>query len=201
MGRGSRIGLASVTVLGLLAIGYGTAQAGVVDESSQPAEQGAAERGAQQSERAGTLDDDFQSTLELSDGRKVHVRLVEGIGVQERHTAEASAKWSKWQTLYKTKTDRCQGVDLRETEGTVSLIADFGHFCYDGEPPTESLAGVGTGDLTKWDTDIQKGFDGWKDTTMGAWGKTVVFVADYDGLYSLRWEADKGFSEIEKPEK
>ncbi|SCK24601.1 hypothetical protein H181DRAFT_01868 [Streptomyces sp. WMMB 714] len=197
MSRGGRIATAVVAAIGLLGAGYGTAQAGMdpsPDKSSTVRE-------AQPPEEPAGDDDDFESTLELTDGRKVHVRLVEGTGVQERHTTGESSKWSRWQTLYKTKTDRCQDVDLREEEGTVSLIADFGTFCYDGEPPTESLAGVGTGDLTDWDIDIQKGFDGWRDTTMGGWGETVVFVAYYDGLYTLRWQKGEGFSEMQKPEK
>jgi hypothetical protein len=146
--------------------------------------------------------DDYESALELSDGRQVHVRLVKGTGVQERHRAAGGGKWSRWKTLYKTRTDLCQGVDLAEREGTVSLIADFGLYCSDGEPPTESVAGVGTGDLTDWDIDITKDFDGWEDASINDDGSRVVFLYDSDsGLYSLRWERSEGFSEIDRPEK
>lgn len=191
--KGHKAGLAVVAALGLLAAGYGTANGGPVPRSAGSAQH--------EKENAGTSDDDFQSTLELSDGRKVHVRLVEGTGAQERHTTAGSGKWSKWQTLHKTKSDRCQGVDLAETNGTVSLIADFGPYCYDGEPPQESIAGVGTEDLTDWDIDITEGFDGWEDTSIADDGSKVLFVYNSDsGLYTLRWEQSEGFSEIDRPE-
>lgn len=198
--KAHRAGIAGAAVLGLLATGYGTAQGVSAD--------GNADGGAPRSDRADTrhepaaaaADDDYQSTLELGDGRKVHVRLVKGTGVQERHRAAGGGAWSKWKTLYKTKTDLCQGVDLAEREGTVSLIADFGLYCYDGEPPTESVAGVGTGDLTDWELDVTEDFDGWQDSSINDDGSRVTFLYDSDaGLYTLRWERSEGFSEIDRP--
>ncbi|MFC4493078.1 hypothetical protein ACFPA8_02870 [Streptomyces ovatisporus] len=193
-----RAGLAALAALGLLAAGYGTASAGT---GVRPAEAGQERPEAGQQKERDEAADDFESTLELSDGRKVHVRLVEGTGAQERHTTAGSDKWSKWQTLYKTESDRCQGVDLQEKDGTVSLIADFGRFCYDGEPPMESIAGVGTEDLTEWDIDITEGFDGWEDSSITSEGSKVLFVYNSDfGLYTLRWDQSEGFSEIDEPE-
>lgn len=186
--------MAAVAAAGLLAVGYGTAQAGV----DPTADKGSSVREAKPAEQRAE-DDDFESTLELRDGRKLHVRLVEGTGVQERHTDGESPAWSEWRTIHKTKKDRCQGVQLEEEEGTVSLIADFGVFCYDGEPPEDSLAGVSTGDLTDWDFDVQKQFAGWHDVTFGGWGDRVVFVVELDdGLYSLRWTKGEGFGKVQK---
>ncbi|RAJ70323.1 hypothetical protein K378_01488 [Streptomyces sp. Amel2xB2] len=200
MRKAHKIGIAGAAVLGLLVTGYGTAQgvsaAGDGDRSGPHPERA----GAQHQPAAAAADDDYQSTLTLGDGRKVHVRLVKGTGVQERHTASGGAGWSKWKTLYKTKTDLCQGVGLEEREGTVSLTADFGLYCYDGEPPTESVAGVGTGDLSKWDIDVTDDFDGWQDTSINDDGSRVTFLYDSDaGLYTLRWEQSEGFSEISRP--
>ncbi|WP_314172472.1 hypothetical protein [Streptomyces winkii] len=201
--KAHRAGLAGLAALGLLAAGYGTAQGvsagdGVRAGAAEAA--GARNANVRHEPAADAVDDDYESTLELSDGRTVHVRLVKGTGVQERHRAAGSGTWSKWKTLYKTRTDLCQGVDLAEREGTVSLIADFGVYCYDGEPPTESVAGVGTGDLTDWDIDVTEDFDGWQDSSINDDGSRVVFLYDSDsGLYSLRWEQSEGFSEIDRP--
>lgn len=196
--KAHKAGLAGLAVAGLLAVGYGTAQPVLAGEAGKSGPAPASPRHESAAEAA---DDDYESTLELSDGGKVHVRLVKGTGVQERHQAAGGGDWSKWKTLYKTETDLCQGVDLAEREGTVSLIADFGLYCSDGEPPTESVAGVGTGDLTDWDIDVTEDFDGWQDTSINDDGSRVVFLYDSDsGLYTLRWEQSAGFSEIDRPE-
>ncbi|WP_263165632.1 hypothetical protein [Streptomyces sp. SCSIO ZS0520] len=193
--KAHRAALASVAAAGLLAAGYGTAQGVGADPSGE-------DGGASDSRPGPRAQDDYQSTLTLGDGRKVTVRLVKGTGVQERHQAAGATKWSAWHTLYKTKTDLCQGVDLAEVNGTVSLIADFGLYCSDGEPPTESVAGVGTGELTDWDIDITKDFDGWGDTSLNDDGSRVLFVYDSDaGLYYLRWEQSEGFEKIVTPKK
>lgn len=198
--KAHRAALAGLAVAGLLVTGYGTAQ-GVSAAGDVKRGGAAAAPEAQRQPAAAAADDDYESTLELGDGRKVHVRLVQGTGVQERHQAAGGGKWSKWKTLYETGTDLCQGVDLAEREGTVSLVADFGLYCSDGEPPTESVAAVGTGDLTDWDIDVTEDFDGWQDTSINDDGSRVVFLYDSDfGLYTLRWEQSEGFSEIDRPE-
>ncbi|MGH3311624.1 MAG: hypothetical protein ACRDP3_13735 [Streptomyces sp.] len=188
-----RAALVGATAMGLLVAGYGSAQGSAAEQPGKAAQHSKTE--------AGTYPGEFESTLRLSDGRRVHARLVEGKGLQERHQAAGATKWSAWQTLYKTAEDRCQGVKLAEVEGTVSLIADFGQYCYDGEPPTESLAGVGTGDLSDWDLKMTEDFDGWKDTSIADDGSRVLFIYDSDsGLFYLRWEQSEGFSEVHFPE-
>jgi hypothetical protein len=197
MRKTHRAGLAGLAVAGLLATGYGTGQ-GVAAEGGGKAGQPKAD--VRHEPAAAAAAGDYESVLELGDGRKVNARLVKGTGVQERHQAAGGGEWSKWKTLYKTKTDLCQGVDLAEREGTVSLIADFGLYCSDGEPPTESVAGVGTGDLTDWDIDVTEDFDGWQDTSINDDGSRVVFLYDSDaGLYTLRWEQSEGFGKIDRP--
>ncbi|MBU7596757.1 hypothetical protein JGS22_003665 [Streptomyces sp. P38-E01] len=198
--RGPRAAVAGVAALGLFAVGFGTAH-GMDDESGASAQSGAAQSGAD-SDAPGTPaeEDWYESTLELSDGGRVHVRLVEGTGVQERHRAADAQEWSTWKTLHKSKEDRCQGVELEEVNGTVSLIADFGLYCSDGEPPQESVAAVGTGDLTEWAVDMTEGFDGWQDVSIREDGSKVLFINDTDsGLYTLGWDIVDGFGKMSAP--
>jgi hypothetical protein len=187
---------AGTAALALTLAGSGTALAAATGATGSPGQQFAPRSGPV----SPAADSDYESTLKLSDGSRVHVRLVKGTGVQERHQAAGATKWSAWKTLYSTKTDLCQGVGLAETNGTVSLIADFGRYCSDGEPPTESVAGVGTGDLSRWDIKTTKDFDGWQDTSISDDGSRVVFLYDSDsGLYFLRWERSGGFEEVHSP--
>ncbi|MET8178444.1 hypothetical protein [Streptomyces sp. NPDC005336] len=182
-----------VAAVGLLAVGCGSLEDWKADSSGDRHK--TAKRGIARPEG------DYRSTLTLSDGRKVAVRLVRGTGVQERHQDAGSTTWSAWRTLYKTDADLCQGVDLAEVNRTVSLIADFGPYCSDGEPPTESVAGVGTGELTDWGIDITKDFDGWENASINDDGSEVEFLYDSDaGPYSLRWEQGEGFGKIVTPE-
>lgn len=197
-----KAGLAGAAIAGLVFAGLGTAYGASADSPVPASASGDGPRPAEENQgNSAAVEGEFESSLKLSDGRTVHVRLVEGTGVQERHKAAGSRKWSKWQTLYKSESDRCQGVGLAEADGTVSLIADFGRYCYDGEPPTESVAGVGTGDLTDWDIDMTEDFDGWQDTSITDEGSKVLFVYNSDaGLYTLRWNDSEGFSEIDGPD-
>lgn len=69
------------------------------------------------------------------------------------------------------------------------MIADFGSYCYDGEPPTESIAAVGTGSLAEWSVNVTKDFDGWERATVSDDGQQVVFDRDT----TLRWSRADGF--------
>ncbi|WP_208875522.1 hypothetical protein [Streptomyces armeniacus] len=199
--KGHRAVLIGAAAVGLIAAGYGSAVGVTADPSGDGARNSGPAAGSGE-HRTAAADGEFESTIKLEDGRQVNVRLVEGTGVQERHRAEGADTWSKWQTIYKTESDRCQGVELTESSGTVSLVADFGRYCYDGEPPTESVAGVGLGDLagSDWEINITKDFDGWQDASVSDDGGHVVFVRNSDaGLSTLRWEQGKGFGEIVRP--
>lgn len=155
---------------------------------------------SKQSESRITEDGEFDSTLTLEDGRQVEFRLVEEKGLLERHRDDESASWTSWQTVYSTDTDRCQGVELSEQNGTVAVIADFGRYCYDGEPPTESIAAVATGDLSDWEHDMTEDFDGWQKAVHSDKGSTVTFERESDmGHSSLVWQKDAGFGEPEFP--
>lgn len=104
----------------------------------------------------------------LNDGRKVAMWYSEGgTELMEQHYSPDADGWTAPQAIYTSdEPDPCQGIDIVDEDGIVAVIADFGGFCYDGEPPMESLAIVGTGDLTEWQVDMTPGFDGWEQVTL-----------------------------------
>lgn len=134
--------------------------------------------------------DDFNALLELPDGRKVAMYYATGKGLAEQHYSPDEKSWTEPQIIYDTKTDPCQGIALDEEDGTVAVTADWALYCYDGEPPNESLAGVATGDLTDWDVDLTEGFDGWSDPTVSDDGSEVAW--SYHAA-RLTWSDADGF--------
>jgi hypothetical protein len=146
-------------------------------------------------------DGEFQSTLKLDDGRQLQLRLEARTGLQIRHRAGTSGPWTGWRTVYRTTSDRCQGVESSAYHDTVAVIADFGTYCYDGEPPETSLAIVGTGDLTTWQVNVTKGFDGWARTAFAGEGSQVTFsLRDTLGLSSVVWHKGTGFGKARLPQ-
>ncbi len=125
----------------------------------------------------------------LDDGRRVALHYLRGKGLVEQHYSPRAKAWTEPKVIYRTKTDACQGIHLRTKNGTVAAIADFGSYCYDGEPPTESLAVVGTGSLTEWSVNVTKDFDGWEQATVSDDGQRVVFGRGT----TLRWSRADGF--------
>ncbi|MET8163371.1 hypothetical protein ABZT34_03805 [Streptomyces sp. NPDC005329] len=141
----------------------------------------------------------FDAEVGLPDGRRVGMAYVEGRGLVERHRDADSGRWSAPRVVYSTATDRCQSLTLKAFGGTVAVIADWGSYCYDGEPPMESLAAVGTGDLTRWDTNLTRSFDGWsKVASVGASGDLVFTRSSTEWLTRLRWSATDGFAKPEE---
>ncbi|WP_328550873.1 MULTISPECIES: hypothetical protein [unclassified Streptomyces] len=131
----------------------------------------------------------YNAQVKLDDGRRVAMHYRRGEGLVEQHYSPRAKAWTKPTVIHRTRTDACQGIELRTSAGTVAAIADFGAYCYDGEPPTESLAAVGTGSLTTWDVDIKKDFDGWERVSVSDDGSRVVFGRDV----TLRWNRADGF--------
>jgi hypothetical protein len=134
--------------------------------------------------------DDFNAEIELPDGRKVSMFYVRKKGLAEQHYSPAADAWTAPRIIYETRTDPCQGISLEEQDGTVAVIADWAPYCYDGEPPNESIAGVTTGDLTEWRTDLTEGFDGWTSVTVSDGGSEAVWKHHSD---LLTWTSDGGF--------
>ncbi|WP_234336661.1 hypothetical protein [Streptomyces xylophagus] len=131
----------------------------------------------------------YNAEATLDDGRRVALHYRRGKGLVEQHYSPRAKAWTAPAVVYRTRTDACQGITLRTKNGTVAVIADFGSYCYDGEPPTESLAAVGTGSLAEWSVNVTKDFDGWERATVSDDGQQVVFGRDT----TLRWSRADGF--------
>lgn len=132
----------------------------------------------------------FESQVKLPDGRRVAMHYLKNKRLYVQDYSPRERGWSKPAVVYRAKTDACQGIILKTKAGTVAAIADFGTYCADGEPPTESIAAVATGRLTKWDRHLTKNYDGWSKATISASGKTVTFK---NGGDSLKWTKSGGF--------
>ncbi|WP_416955443.1 hypothetical protein [Streptomyces sp. Agncl-13] len=131
----------------------------------------------------------YNAVVKLDDGRRVALHYLRGKGLVEQHYSPRAKAWTEPKVIYRTKTDACQGIELSAKNGTVAVIADFGSYCYDGEPPTESIAAVGTSSLTDWNINVTKDFDGWERASVSDDGKQVVFGSDT----TLRWSRADGF--------
>ena len=137
----------------------------------------------------------YNAEVKLDDGRRVAMHYRRGKGLVEQHYSPRAKAWTKPVVIYRTKTDACQGIELRTNGGTVAAIADFGSYCYDGEPPTESIAAVGTGNLTEWNINVTKDFDGWERASISDDGRQVTFGRDV----TLRWTRTDGFDRQSLP--
>ncbi|MFD5700770.1 hypothetical protein [Streptomyces lasiicapitis] len=132
----------------------------------------------------------FESQVKLPDGRRVAMHYLKNKRLYVQDYSPRARGWSKPAVVYRAQTDACQGITLKARAGTVAAIADFGVYCSDGEPPTESIAAVATGRLTKWDRHLTKNFDGWAKADITANGKQVTFKYHSD---RLKWTKAKGF--------
>jgi hypothetical protein len=135
------------------------------------------------------------TVLTLADGRKVAMHYVGGKGLFEQQYSPAHGSWTASRAVYRTSVDHCQDITLRASGRTVAVIADFGLYCSDGEPPTRSLAGVSTGSLRKWDLSVTKDFDGWQKVAFSDKARTVTFSErSHAGLSTVTWTRSGGFS-------
>lgn len=132
----------------------------------------------------------FNAQVKLADGRRVAMHYMQGKGLLVQDYSPKAKGWSKSALVYKTETDACQGITLKAKDGTVAAFGDFGDYCADGEPPTESVAAVATGPLTKWATHLTKDFDGWEKIAVAAGGKKATFSR---GGETLLWTKGGGF--------
>ena len=135
-------------------------------------------------------DDDFDAVIDLPDGRKVSMYYAKDRGLAEQHYSPTADAWTAPKIVYATKTDPCQGIALAQHDGTVAVTADWNLYCYDGEPPDESIAGVATGDLTDWSTDVTRHLDGWSAPVVSEDGASVTWKHHDDRLV---WTSDGGF--------
>ncbi|MEU6993683.1 hypothetical protein ABZ953_23895 [Streptomyces sp. NPDC046465] len=132
----------------------------------------------------------FDASVKLADKRRVAMYYLRGKGLYVQDYSPSAKGWSKPAVVYKTRTDACQGITLKAKDGTVAAFGDFGPYCADGEPPTESVAAVAVGPLTKWAKHLTKDFDGWEKIVVAPGGKKVTFSRGSD---TLRWTKAAGF--------
>lgn len=132
--------------------------------------------------------DDFVSALDLDD-RKVRLAYTRD-GLVEQHFSPDEDSWSAAQVIYPTESDPCQGIELEESHGRVGVIADFGPYCYDGEPPTESVSATATDSLEEWKVEMTPDIDGWTGLKVGR-GEVEWTSPHYS---TLRWRDGQGFS-------
>ncbi len=138
----------------------------------------------------------FQDELTLPDGRRVAMQYKRGRGLFEQHYDPGTGTWSHPRLIYGTKTDPCQSIKLQAKSGTATAIANFGRYCADGEPPTESIAAVAVGDLAAWDHHLTRKFDGWARATVTDDGRRVTFVRNATHVRArLVWTSAGGFSD------
>jgi hypothetical protein len=138
----------------------------------------------------GQDDADFNAVVDLPDGRKVSMFYAKGRGLAEQHYSPQADAWTAPTIIYTTETDPCQGIALAEDDGTVAVTADWNLYCFDGEPPDESIAGVATGDLTDWSIDLTRHFDGWGAPVVSGDGGRVTWKHRGDRLV---WSSNDGF--------
>ena len=137
--------------------------------------------------------------LRLPGGRSVALYYDPGHGLMEQRFSPRAGKWSDPRVLYATETDPCPDISVKESGGAVAAIADFARFCSDGEPPDESLALVGVGELDTWEVHLTRHYDGWKKITTSDDGTGVTFTYVYTsppGTTRLRWREGQGFSDL-----
>ncbi|CAM5562423.1 hypothetical protein SALBM135S_10011 [Streptomyces alboniger] len=132
----------------------------------------------------------FDAQVGLADGRRVAMHYLRGKGLYVQDRGPGDKGWSKPAAVYRTATDACQGITLKARDGTVAAFGDFGVYCADGEPPTESVAAVATGPLTTWQKHLTRDFDGWEKIAVASGGTKVTFSR---GGTTLRWTRAAGF--------
>lgn len=148
---------------------------------------------------------DYDAEVKLPDGGRVAMFVCIGRGLFAQHYSAEAQGWTEPKAIYRTSSDPCQGARLSARGGTVAAIADFGRFCYDGEPPRESIAAIGRGDPLSWDHHLTKNFDGWTRVSIAAGGQQATFSYKEDAEMSprqakkppdatIRWTRARGFS-------
>ncbi|MGP3978007.1 hypothetical protein ACTWQF_29125 [Streptomyces sp. 8N114] len=194
--RGGRaVGLAGAAVVlaGSAVFVQATAQAGEAPKKDSPGSSASATEAADARDRSSKFDD----VVTLDDGRRVGMYYDEGRGLVEQHYSPESKKWSTPHLIYKTATDPCQSLKLKAFGGTVAAIADFGQYCSDGEPPTESIAAASYRFAT-WDTKLTRDFDGWEKVSGSGDGRLLTFSrTSTETITQLNWDEMEGFGEVQ----
>ncbi|MEU5293225.1 hypothetical protein ACPESV_43780 [Streptomyces umbrinus] len=190
--------LAGVTALLAAVVACGSTEAGAGDAS--PGSDTTQASPTSPSTRPSPSHARFVEEIEWADGRRVGMYYAAKRGLMEQHQDTAGGAWSKPRLVYATKSDPCQSIILKAFDGgTVAAIANWGPYCSDGEPPMESIAAVGTKNLSKWDTKLKESFDGWAKVEASDGAERLTFTrSSTEWLTRLRWSRTDGFGEVEE---
>ncbi|MFD3442468.1 hypothetical protein ACFWU3_33810 [Streptomyces sp. NPDC058685] len=140
----------------------------------------------------------FDQQVVMDGGRRVGMYYSPGRGLMEQHVEPGTTAWSKPHLVHRTTADPCGSMTLAAFEGVVAVVADWGPYCADGEPPTESLAAVGETGGSSWHTRVTENFDGWEKVTASDNAQQLTFTRrSVEWLTQLRWDRAKGFGEVE----
>lgn len=137
--------------------------------------------------------------LRTDGGNRVAVAYDPGRGLVEQHYSARAGAWSRPQLLYRTRTEPCPEMVLKNFGGTVAVMANFARFCGDGEPPTESIAAVGIEGLERWEVHLTERFDGWTTARASSDAEELTFRYPFTsppGEARLQWRAGEGFSDL-----
>ncbi|WP_328540269.1 hypothetical protein [Streptomyces sp. NBC_00344] len=141
----------------------------------------------------------FDAEIALDNGGRAGMYYAAGRGLMEQHLDAGATRWSSPHLVHRTGADPCLSVTLKRFRGVVAAIANWGPYCADGEPPTESIAAVGSMGLSKWDTEVTKDFDGWEKVTASDGQRELTFTnASTESVTRLRWNRAVGFSDVEE---
>jgi len=190
--------LAGVTALLGAIVACGSTEAGAGDASPGPDTAQASPTSP--TSRPSPSHARFVEEIEWADGRRVGMYYAAKRGLMEQHQDTAGGAWSKPRLVHATKSDPCQSITLKAFDGgTVAAIANWGPYCSDGEPPMESIAAVGTKNLSKWDTELKESFDGWAKVEASDGAERLTFTrSSTEWLTRLRWSRTAGFGEVEE---
>ncbi|MFD6290331.1 hypothetical protein [Streptomyces sp. NPDC060205] len=140
----------------------------------------------------------FVEDVPWGDGGRLGMYYTAGRGLMEQHQDTAGGPWSRPRLVYATEGDACRSITLKVFRDTVAAMANWGVYCADGEPPTESVAAVGTRSLATWDTRATEDFDGWEKAAPVAGTEDLLFTrSSTEWLTRLRWSPTGGFGEVQ----
>ncbi|MGW7263343.1 hypothetical protein [Streptomyces sp. NPDC054842] len=141
----------------------------------------------------------FEEEVTLDDGSRVGLSYAAGRGLVEQHRTRGARAWSAPHLVHRTTSDPCGSMTVTPFGTTVAVIANWGLYCADGEPPTESVAAVGTDGPSRWDTKVTKNFDGWEKVSVVRGSKDLRFERmSTEWATLLRWNPAEGFAEVDE---
>jgi hypothetical protein len=141
----------------------------------------------------------FEEEVTLGDGSRVGLSYARGRGLVEQHRRPRARVWSAPYLVHRTTSDPCGSMVVTPFGTTVAVIANWGPYCADGEPPAESVAAVGTDGPSRWDIKVTGDFDGWEKVSVVRGSRDLRFErVSSEWATLVRWDRDEGFAEVDE---